>query len=325
MKFNRFIFWIFLLSFEAQAQSPPFHFVSSFSQKIAPLEGEPAPCQSESFDTRSLTPKNKVSYETKLISGLKLQIYSFECASSQSFILELTGGPKKRLFTHVGRFRVGQGRYLYLVNSVKKTQGWENLVRIIDLKTNSESKLPLTEACVDTGVDKGDGFWSQGNLITYQGMGRGDQSFFCIWDKKGKMVSRFESELPWLANGNDSIFSSSFGLLPREPSVLYFLAKPEGVNLHGCFLWLQNIRGPHSIKKVPLTRESLRIMWSVQGACLADDAFSDSIEIDFKNLTFSSKTVRFRLHRYPSSLAGPLPDTFVNKPLLGNWEEVGVP
>ncbi len=232
--------------------------------------------------------RNEGEDKITLPAPYDLNFYEFGCASSFSYVLELTKNDQREaLYTHVGNFGVSEDKkYLYLANNVKSADGkWEKLRRIINIESQKTIKLPNMD-CVS-----GLGFWDGTTLITYsneQEYTSGEtKTKVCFWSIEGNLRSQLEAPLDWGA-GAGYYLDSPMGLLPKDNDIFYaFVPKFKD---NKCHLVLQDLKNALRHKEIEI---------------IDRDPHCPRVDFDFNNLSFESKTVRFRLQDCSYDYASP--------------------
>lgn len=223
----------------------------------------------------------------------KVTMYEFGCASTFSFVLDITKNKERLfLFTHIDSFSFSTDKKkLFLINRVKTNNGWISKRRFIDLETKKEINLPSFDC-------PGTGFWENNYFLSYEYPEDGkyqEPIKVCVWDKSGKISQQFSLVLDWTV-GAGYYLNSQFGFLPNEKNVFYSTTIFYGK----CLLALQDINDQKKNKSFDLVDDETPIHCP------------EEMEIDLKNLRLSSEKVKFRYLEYSEDL---------HKEIWSPWKE----
>lgn len=210
--------------------------------------------------------------------------YSYSCASSESFAIELKkNNERQALYTHVETSTIlPGGKKIFLINNIKKSDGtWERLKRIIDIETNKAVNLPNMECMEVLGPVVGDKFLTYSDKNHALGESKNDLHYktkMCIWNQQGELLNQMEATFVWRAISEDFL-DVKIGFLPKDPNVLYFYGRDSSNESSQCKLYLQDITFPekHNIYNVP----------SINALFGRDDlAFCTDKKIDAENIKY---------------------------------------
>ncbi len=285
---------------------------SLIDNNIRDTQSGPAPCQPEFFDPKinkfykvkqdgspselyevqgsdgvykmMINGWNKEG-ENKIIlpSPFDVTIYNFGCASSFSYVIDLTkNGNRQALYTHVLHYSFSEdGKKLFLVNSINNQGTWTLHKRIINIETKEINEIPNI-GC----VSEFDGFWQGDRLLTYNiDTSKSDyQTDICIWNESAKLISRIGATTAWGA-ANRNFLAEKIGLLPTEPDIFYaYTSKDENT----CSLFLADI--------VNYTTKSVDILdkrnYPESYYCISPD-----VEFDFSKLYFDRGILKYRIEK----------------------------
>ena len=294
----------------------------NFSNKdIKPVGGHPAPCQPNFFDPKInkfyKVKQNGIPSELYKIKGFdegfggvmmingwykegenkinlpspfKVTIYQFGCASSFSFVIDLSkNNIRQALYTHVLHYSFSEdGKYLFLINNINNQNTWTLHKRIINLETKESNEIPNIKC-----VSELDGFWQADRLLTYaERKERPDYGTdICIWDKSGNLISRIDATTAWGAASRDFL-AEKIGLLPNNPNIFYTYTSK---NDNTCSLFLADIRKINLFKTIDILNKDNYVHNHYYCA-------EPEVEFDFSALNFSSGRLKYRIekNRQPS-------------------------
>ncbi|MEI6887383.1 MAG: hypothetical protein WCK31_04080 [bacterium] len=221
-----------------------------------------------------------------LASPYSVTFYQFGCASTTSYILDLSkNNVRQALYTQVVDFSFSaDSKSLYLINYTNKDSLWVLHKRIINLDTNVAYEV------IDPGnscVASEKGIWQVDRLITYS---KADRNFsygtnICIWDKSANLISIASATTYWGAYSKDFL-AEQIGLLPNDKNTFYaFTTNKEGTN---CSLILSDI----TKEGVSKTADVLSKNDYPNSTNCADP----EVQFDLVNVTMSSTSVKYRVN-----------------------------
>lgn len=243
--------------------------------------------------------------ENKIIlpSPFNVTIYKFGCASSFSYVIDLTkNGNRQDLYTHVFHFSFSEdGKKLFLVNSVNDQGTWTLHKRIINIETKEINEIPNLRC-----VSEFDGFWQGDRLLTYNlynlDSSKSDyHTDICIWNESAKLISRVDAALAWGA-ASRNFLAEKIGLLPTMPDIFYaYTSKDENT----CSLFLADI-----VNYTPLYVEDRFATfyfphYPTKSVDILDKrnypesyyCISPEVEFDFSNFYFDHGILKYRIEK----------------------------
>ena len=289
---------------QVQTNAPPLLIKSSIS-------GYPGSCQPESFDpkTDKYTLKELEGTPSKLyeidgfnggqmmIDGWREQgedkvdlpspysttVYTFGCASSFSYVIELNkNNVRQSLFTHVYDYSFSEdGKYLYVQYSEKDGDQWIINSSIVDIQKNQEIGISNL-ACGNNGS-----MWQSDRLLTYSVDEELDYTTqLCIWDTNATLLSNIDLTTA-VGGGSGYSLIEKIGLLPNDPDILYAYTTREG---NTCSLFLINIFDNDSLNYIDIYEQQENDYYC---------AFPN-VEFDLTDTSIDNGNVRYRIEEYNS-------------------------
>lgn len=149
------------------------------------------------FDINGWLNENELIYELK--SPYKLTNYTFGCASSFSYVLEITkSNERQEIFQNVDSFNVLDDNVnIYIQYNEKNNDIWTKYYGIYNIENDEFTKLPINYNCYSD-------FSSSSNeyLITWDDFNNKreiENTNFCIFDTKGELQLYFYAQVDWSA------------------------------------------------------------------------------------------------------------------------------
>jgi hypothetical protein len=263
--------------------------------ELAPLPGkvpapkavpaEPAPCQPANFIPgesryKRVTVEGSPSQLYELPTGEQMNIngwqeenervvtlpapyaltyYEFGCASSSSYVLDISrGGKRYALYQHVNHFSWYAPQQLFFFHqSERKNNRYQEFVGLVDLKSKKKTPLPQLD-CVLGGNAR----FSADRLITYGGSraAKDGKTAVCVWSLAGKLQARVLADLDWEAASADFMLDK-VGMLEHQPDVFYAVHHDRFGEPTRCEVRLQSLTRATASKQVDLG------VTDTQGAC----------------------------------------------------------
>jgi hypothetical protein len=275
------------------------------------ISGYPGPCQPESFDpkTDKYTLKESEGTPSKLYeidgfnggemmidgwyeqgedkidlpSPYSTTVYTFGCASSTSYVIELNkNNVRQSLFTHVYDYSFSEdGKYLYVQYSEKDGDQWIINSSIVDIQKNQEIGISNL-ACGNSGS-----MWQSDRLLTYSVNEELDYTTqLCIWDTNATLLSNIDLTTA-VGGGSGYSLIEKIGLLPNDPDILYAYTTREG---NTCSLFLINIFDNDSLNYIDIYEQQENDYYC---------AFPN-VEFDLTDTSIDNGNVRYRIEEYNS-------------------------
>jgi hypothetical protein len=226
---------------------------------------EPAPCQPENFIPGE-TPYERVKQEgeemtingwqkendrvVKLPAPYALTYYAFGCASSSSYVLDISrNGKRHGLYQHVLGFDAHPTKpVLFFAQNERKNGRYQEFIGLVDLDT--KRKTPLSALPCVSGANAR---FSGDRLITYgeARAGKDGKTDVCLWSLDGKLQARLLADLDWMAAAGD-VLLDQVGTLPKEPGTFYALHYDRFGTPSHCELRLQSLTRANQSKRIDL-------------------------------------------------------------------------
>ena len=228
--------------------------------------------------------ENKIS----LAAPFNITTYMFGCASSFSFVAEITkNAVRQSLFTNIDNFlgskSVSEDKtHIFLVNNVKDTSGdWQLKKRIVNVENDTKIDLPNI-SCVSNF-----GFWDGNKLLTYSdhnlpSNSNSDRTKICVWNTDGKLLSQVSADLYWGAASKDYL-KAQIGLLPKDSNIFYTYDEPNTYGQKGCYVNFQDLNNQSRNRKIKI------------GNYDTSKTICPDIEMDLSNTTFDSNTIPYQI------------------------------
>ena len=232
--------------------------------------------------------ENKIT----LASPFDLTMYEFGCASTSSFVADITkNGVRQSLFTHINNFLnpksiSSDGKNIFMVSSVSQNGEWYRHRRIINVEKNTKTELPNIPCVSNLG------FWSENRLITYSDynlveLSQPASSYLtqvCVWNTGGGLTNQVSVKLPWGAAAANYL-DGQIGLLPEDDDIMYTYSNRANPG-QACYINLQDLNNQSRNKKIKIA-DANNI-----GEC-------PHIKIDFStNINFNSTSIPFTTGAY---------------------------
>lgn len=225
-------------------------------------------------------PKTKPSPK-KLVQPFALKEYVFGCASTFSYVLEISkSGQRIKLLNHVNKFALSSdSTKIYFAQMIKDGNKWKETRQVYNIEKNTNSYLIKESACSEKVV-----FGSEDYLIGITG-GYGNfseqKSYFCIWNSNGNLVNKLSATNLARGGSNDNIYSQ-FGLLPsqKETVFIFTYSREKESDYGNCSLFLYDTK----------TNKSKSYDLGIPHF----NGYCRMTEFDFKNQVFASNSIRFR-------------------------------
>ena len=226
--------------------------------------------------------ENKIS----LASPFDLTTYQFGCASSFSFVADITkNAVRQSLFTNVDNFLTQKSvsedkTHIFLVNNIKDTNGdWQLKKRIVNVENDTKTDLPNMSCVSDLG------FWNGNKLLTYSDYNlpsnsNSDKTKVCVWNTDGKLLNQVASKLYWPA-ASAYYLGAQIGLLPKDSNIFYTYNSVAS-SQNACYVNLQDLTNQSKNKKIKITDADSN------GVC-------PSVKLDLSNVTFGSNTIPYQI------------------------------
>lgn len=210
-----------------------------------------------------------------------VNFYQFGCASTFSYVIEITkAGKRQALYTHVSAWSVsGDKQFLAMRGWVASRDGqWTDQVRIVKITTASGTNLPLMPCTANLQG------WSQGRLVTTSDVvGSTSEATVCVWSPQGSLAAMLDAK-SLNTSGNSAAPDNRFGLLPKERNSVYALGA-FGATPGECRITAVSLDQP---KKRAL------VSFTVPGKMTCMDP-GEEIELDLSSFTFRSPQFRYRV------------------------------
>jgi hypothetical protein len=228
--------------------------------------------------------ENKIS----LAAPFNITTYMFGCASSFSFVAEITkNAVRQSLFTNIDNFlnpkSVSEDKtHIFLVNNVKGTSGdWQLKKRIVNVENDTKVDLPNISCVSDFG------FWNGNKLLTYSDRNlpsnnNSDRTKICVWNTDGKLLSQVSADLYWGAASADYL-KAQIGLLPKDSNIFYTYDKPNTYGQKGCYVNFQDLNNQSRNRRIKI------------GNYDTSKTICPDIEMDLSNTTFDSNTIPYQI------------------------------
>lgn len=219
------------------------------------IDGSTAPCQPVSYDPLDseialyINDGITRNFETVDIgSGHVANIYSFSCASSISYVIDLYPAAKAvveaeriALYSHVDKYAFSSDNsYLFLIDNYEKSGSWIKRKRIIKISDNSEVIIPELD-CTENIYEP---TWQGDRLMTFGNHDNPmDMTKVCIWSNDAKLIAHLQMDIDWFAASKDYI-NDQIGLLPNNHDILYLYTDTQAVKMSDtgtCSLFLKDI------------------------------------------------------------------------------------
>lgn len=247
---------------------------------------EPAPCQPENFipgetsyarvkqDGEEMTINGEQQENdrvVKLPAPYALTYYAFGCASSSSYVLDISrNGKRHGLYQHVLGFEAHPSRpVLFFAQSERKNGRYQEFAGLVDLDTKRKTPLPPLPC-----VSGANALFSGDRLITYgeARAGKDGKTDVCLWSLDGKLQARLLADLDWMAAAGD-VLLDQVGVLPKEPGTFYALHYDRFGTPSHCELRLQSLTRANQSKRIDLG------VSDSQEACVGNTAKLDTASL----------------------------------------------
>jgi hypothetical protein len=179
-----------------------------------------------------------------------LTYYEFGCASTSSYVLDISrGGKRHALYQHVSHFDWYAPKQLFFFHqSERKNNRYQEFVGLVDLKSKKKTPLPSLD-CVSYGNAR----FSGERLITYGAAraAKDNKTAVCVWSLAGKLQARVLADLDWEAASADALLDR-LGVLEHQPDVLYAVHYDRFGEPSRCEVRLQSLTRANLSKQVDL-------------------------------------------------------------------------